>query len=210
MTSFYSIRNTRLDALCDGVFSIVLTLLVLELKLPEGSTPQDLAEVITELKHLLPSLYSYLISFFVIASYWELHHKLTAEFLSCTPELAKKTFKFLLCISLIPFSSLMQLRYGDTFIGFSIYCFNLAICGVTMLNIWFYVKNNLAILVAEESEKLWPFFSRKLLIITLIFLLGSLLSFYNLKWAHNVCLLFFIVAPIHNLFEKIYSYWEEV
>lgn len=63
----------RLNALCDGVVSIALTVLALEIKLPEHS-PLPLQQ---QLAQLLPGVMAFLLSFTVIAGFWLAHHRLT-------------------------------------------------------------------------------------------------------------------------------------
>src|SRR6187455_2636279 len=64
----------RLESFCDGVFAIVITLLVLELKVPEVHfTSTD--EVVSELLKILPKLFGWVVSFFFIALIWMHHHQ---------------------------------------------------------------------------------------------------------------------------------------
>jgi hypothetical protein len=53
----------RLEAFSDGVLAIIITIMVLELKIPHGNTPDDL-------KPLLPVFMSYVLSFIYIGIYW--------------------------------------------------------------------------------------------------------------------------------------------
>lgn len=57
----------RLEAFSDGVLAIIITIMVLELKVPHGGTFEDF-------KPLLPVFGSYVLSFIYIAIYWNNHH----------------------------------------------------------------------------------------------------------------------------------------
>jgi uncharacterized membrane protein len=57
------------EALSDGVLAIIITIMVLELKVPSGET-------LTALRSLVPVLGSYVLSFVFIATYWNNHHHL--------------------------------------------------------------------------------------------------------------------------------------
>src|SRR5215216_7348957 len=59
--------TTRLEAFSDGVFAIIITIMVLELKVPHGA---DLAA----LRPLLPIFLSYVLSFAYLGIYWNNHH----------------------------------------------------------------------------------------------------------------------------------------
>ncbi|MFX7849883.1 TMEM175 family protein, partial [Acinetobacter baumannii] len=61
--------KTRLEAFSDGVIAIIITIMVLEMKAPEGVS----WEVI---KPLIPKLLSYILSFLFVAIYWGNHHHL--------------------------------------------------------------------------------------------------------------------------------------
>ncbi len=64
-----SMKATRLEAFSDGVIAIIITIMVLELKAPHGSSLAGLAKV-------LPTLLSYVLSFAIVAIYWLNHHHL--------------------------------------------------------------------------------------------------------------------------------------
>ena len=59
--------KSRLEAFSDGVLGIILTIMVLELKVPHG-------DQISDLKPLLPVFLSYMLSFIYISIYWNNHH----------------------------------------------------------------------------------------------------------------------------------------
>ena len=66
--------NTRLEALCDGVFAIALTLLILDVRLPATESIASTAEVWRALSHLAPSIFGFVLSFGVILITWVNHH----------------------------------------------------------------------------------------------------------------------------------------
>ena len=67
MMKFGAMSTKRLEAFSDGVFAIIITIMVLEFKMPEG---HDLAAI----RPLLPVLLSYILSFILVANYWNNHH----------------------------------------------------------------------------------------------------------------------------------------
>lgn len=90
--------SERLKALTDGVVAIVITIMVLEMKPPEGDTPAALAGV-------LPVFLSYALSFAYIAIYWNNHH----HFFLLTPKVDGAVLwanlHLLFWLSLIPFTT---------------------------------------------------------------------------------------------------------
>jgi uncharacterized membrane protein len=88
----------RLEAFSDGVIAILITIMVLDLKVPVGHEPGALLE-------LWPVFLSYLLSFLMIAIYWVNHHGLFHQCKRVNNAVLWTNMAFLLCISLIPFAT---------------------------------------------------------------------------------------------------------
>lgn len=92
----------RLSALTDGVFAIILTLLVLELELPQPGSGETVFDSLAENWHIFVA---WLISFFAVARFWVVHHAVTATLGRCTSVTIGLNFAVLGASSLIPFSA---------------------------------------------------------------------------------------------------------
>src|SRR4029077_7267657 len=68
------LRLTRIEAFSDGVFAIIVTLLVLELKVPPLKDHAGVAELAHQLVGLFPKFLSWLISFIIVCKFWLNHH----------------------------------------------------------------------------------------------------------------------------------------
>lgn len=66
--------NTRLEAFCDGVFAIAITLLIIEIKVPSHERVTNTTEFWLALKQLVPSVLAFVLSFFIILITWVNHH----------------------------------------------------------------------------------------------------------------------------------------
>src|SRR5688572_25275504 len=66
--------NARLEAFCDGVFAIALTLLVIEIRLHAPETIQTSAQLWDALWHMAPQIFAFILSFIVIFITWVNHH----------------------------------------------------------------------------------------------------------------------------------------
>ncbi len=66
--------NSRLEAFCDGVFAIALTLLVIDIKIPHGMAINNTEEFWRNLQHIIPSMLAFLLSFIIILITWVNHH----------------------------------------------------------------------------------------------------------------------------------------
>lgn len=100
-----SLGKSRLEALSDGVFAIAMTLLVLELKVPEMSHHHSNAEMLDQLLALVPAFLSYVLTFLIAGGFWFLHH-VTFHFIRHTDRLlCWINLLFLMFVSLLPFSA---------------------------------------------------------------------------------------------------------
>jgi uncharacterized membrane protein len=90
----------RLETFSDGVFAIVITLLVLELRVPEVHGSNELVQA---LKDLLPKFISFIVSFVYITIYWINHHQLFHMIKNTNRGLFWLNSLFLMCLTFIPF-----------------------------------------------------------------------------------------------------------
>ncbi|MDQ2719686.1 MAG: TMEM175 family protein [Bacteroidota bacterium] len=88
----------RLLAFSDGVFAIIITIMVLELRLPEGNT-------FAALKILLPKFLSYILSFIYVGIYWNNHHHLFQLVNSVNGKVLWRNLHLLFWLSLVPFAT---------------------------------------------------------------------------------------------------------
>ncbi len=91
-------EKNRLEAFSDGVIAIIITIMVLELKVPH--TPD-----LTELKPLLPVLLSYVLSFIYVGIYWNNHHHLFQSTRQVTGGILWANLHLLFWLSLFPFTT---------------------------------------------------------------------------------------------------------
>jgi len=95
----------RLEFLTDGVFAIVMTLLVLEITLPEIAQPSLQAEMPQKLLELWPKLFKYILSFLVLGMLWGFHHLTFHSIKRSNMALAWLNLVFLMFVTLIPYST---------------------------------------------------------------------------------------------------------
>lgn len=96
----------RLEALSDAVFAIVMTLLVIEIKVPELYGKFSEEGLLHGLEELLPLFFAYFLSFTMIATFWYTHNFLFSLMAkTVNRNLMNLNFVFMAFLSLIPFSS---------------------------------------------------------------------------------------------------------
>lgn len=88
----------RLEAFSDGVIAIIITIMVLELKVPHGGRMEDLAP-------LLPVFLSYVLSFVYVGIYWNNHHHMLHACSAVTGGILWANLHLLFWLSLFPFTT---------------------------------------------------------------------------------------------------------
>src|SRR5882757_5705974 len=106
--------NSRLETFCDGVFAIALTLLVLEIKTPVADSIHGPDDLWHALKHLLPSVFAFLLSFAIIVISWVNHHAMMKLINRSTPRFIYANVFLLLTIVFIPFPTALFAEFGFT------------------------------------------------------------------------------------------------
>jgi uncharacterized membrane protein len=97
--------NARLEALSDGVFAIAMTLLILDVRIPEPQSITSTAELWRALGRLAPSVFAFLLSFGVILITWVNHHAYMKLVNGTTASFLYANGFLLLAVVSIPFST---------------------------------------------------------------------------------------------------------
>ena len=90
--------KSRLEAFSDGVLAVIITIMVLELKAPEGDTLADL-------RPLIPGFLSYILSFIYVGIYWNNHHHMLQLSNKVNGSVLWSNLHLLFWLSLIPFTT---------------------------------------------------------------------------------------------------------
>ena len=120
-------NKQRLEAFSDGVFAIVITLLILDIRIPVVQ-PTDLG---TALVNILPQILTYILSFFIVGLYWHLHHQVAAQIKLIDGAFIWLNLAWLLFVSILPFPTALLGRYPLQPIPLTIYGINLILVNVT-------------------------------------------------------------------------------
>jgi uncharacterized membrane protein len=92
------VTKSRLEAFSDGVIAIIITIMVLELRPPEGASLEDLGP-------LWPTFFSYLLSFALLGTYWANHHHLLHTATKVNGLVLWANLHLLFWLSLFPFGT---------------------------------------------------------------------------------------------------------
>jgi uncharacterized membrane protein len=117
----------RVGGFSDGVFAVAITLLVLNIEVPQLSGDEKLT---TALDDLVPDVISYFIAFAVIGLFWYGHHKAWSSLRGTTPRLVWSNLLLLSLIALMPFTTALMGSYNDQSIAIALYAANVGLAGL--------------------------------------------------------------------------------
>lgn len=119
-------QKSRLEAFSDGVFAIVITLLILDIRFPEVEYSQFKETLIS----ILPRILAYVMSFIIIGLYWVTHHNSMHAMKKIDRGFLWLNILLLLCVSFIPFPTSLLGRYPFESGPIIIYGATLIVCNL--------------------------------------------------------------------------------
>lgn len=192
--------TTRMDALSDGLFAIVLTLLVLQFEVPDVA-PGDVA---TALAAQRPLLFSYLLSFAVVGLYWIIHHNLFQFVVRHDRVLLYLNLLFLLTVSFLPYPTELLGSYATHF-TWSLYAVNFALVGFALTAVWSYAVVRDFTADSIDRPTGWLIAVRGL-ISPLVFLVSIPVAAVSLEFAYFTPLL---IGPLQALWVRVYRRYRD-
>jgi uncharacterized membrane protein len=126
----------RVLAFSDAVFAIAITLLTLELRLPPGLQGSAFT---TELRHLLPSLGAYALSYIILGQLWLTHHRIFSVIARVDRPLLTANLAFLGLIALMPFPVHLLANYHDRPLAVAVYALTFILAMLLQGWLWRYV-----------------------------------------------------------------------
>jgi uncharacterized membrane protein len=181
MTDIFSphFDKGRLQSLSDGVFSIVMTLLVLQVISNEVLDANSSEELHQALLELWPKLLSYIISFAVAGVFWVAQHADVHHLRHTDDRYLWISIVFLFWISLLPFSAALLGEHHQYPISEVVYGFNMILATITLHVGWRYAAHDHRLVNEDLSPKFIKLYHRRLLLGTPIYLLGIAEAFHN-------------------------------
>jgi len=193
--------NERLFAFSDGVFAITITLLVLEIKVPEIPKEAVAAELWPALIHLFPHIISHIISFFVLGIFWVAHHNMFAHIKKHDHILLWLNLIFLMCVASTPFPTGLLGTYPDQRLTVMIYAGVLAVTGLVLDAIWWYATTY-GLVDGETDPEFVRFVHRHIWKAPIFYGLALVVSLLSLMLAKIILLAVTIFYIIPNALER--------
>ena len=190
--------KNRVEALSDGVFAIVITLLILDIRVPDVEYNQLLSSLIA----VLPRILAYVISFGVIGVYWLAHHQSLQLIGRLNGFLIWLNFLYLLAVSFMPFPTALLGRYPMQPIPIVIYGLNLIVANATGLALTLYLRahpelgSGLAHRASHKSLFLYGFVNVSYVLAILLGFLAPAMSYAIFVVVLMVVIVYYSFSPV--------------
>ncbi len=202
--------HTRLDQLSDGIFAIVMTVLVFEINIPEWFTPMSNIELWGALQALGPRLLSYVLSFALLFTYWRAHHFFVSIYAkNVDATLSNINALFFILIAPVPFSASLIGRFSNNELAIAVFGIHIILIGLTLYWMRNYVLYSEHIKNPEIPSREIHGSTIRTLVPVVFALIAISVSFINTTFS----IAFFTLAVIFNLspwstriFEKVFKF----
>jgi uncharacterized membrane protein len=187
MSGVPGLSKSRLEALCDGIFTIAMTLLVLEVAIPAREAVHGEAELLSGLLAIWPKLLSYVASFLLLASLWFAHHFEFSFLASTDRRHLWINVGFMLCVSFVPVSTALLGDFYTFRTGVAVYAGNMALAGTMLLWNWLYATGRARLTVEGFPAAVRRGVAVRLGIYAALFVLSAVLSFLSVTAGFVLC-----------------------
>lgn len=167
----------RIAALTDGIFAIVMTLLVLTLDLPEKVELLNQAEIKVFLNTQWHVLYIYMLSFLILAKFWTAHHSQFSHLRATNPTHLWLNIIFLMFSALLPFTADLAGELPNYWLSQFPFHLNMFLISITYLMCWQYATADRRLLKDDTSENLVRYISLKTWVTPFVAILCMLTAF---------------------------------
>ena len=191
----------RLIFFTDAIFAIAITLLVLDLQLPE-SLPGG--NVWAALGSIQSDLIGFVVSFLVIGIYWVAHHRHFRYIKAYDGRLIWLNLFFLMSIVFMPFSTRVISSHGDQPSAVQLYALNVSVTGFLFTLSWVYAAESHRLVDPALPVKFVQYFTLRALIPSLIFLASMLLTFTGVEYLTQFSWVSILLVP--PMLSRIYGY----
>ena len=196
----------RIILFSDAVFAIAITLLILDIKLPDKEQLITKELFDNNLEGIVPRLIGFLVSFFLIGFYWTIHHRIFTHVIRYDRTVLRLNLLLLLFIVLLPFSTSLVAEYNYLTRPYSIYYINLGLIGLSLFFLQLYLTTPVHLLCSSyESPRHRRFDCAHLLSIPVIFFIGAGFAASDLPILLFISrFIYLLIGPVKFVLKKIY------
>ena len=199
-TTTFEIGKNRIEALSDGIFAIVMTLLILEFHVPTLPSNAPNVEVTPTLIALWPKFVSYIVTFVSLGFFWVGHHIMYHAIRRADRTLLWLNIFFFMFVSLLPFSTSVLNAFSEAFVAPLFFGANLAIIGWILFFQWHYANSQPDMLANFVSAEYRTRVRSRMLIVPVATTLTVIVCF----WSVGISLaIYVLLLPLYMLPGKL-------
>jgi len=194
-------EKARFETFIDAILAIIITILVLEFRVPENAYSSD-DEIRSFLRHMVPAVFSYVISFATIVSLWLNHHYLCLLIRTVDIRFVSLNFVFILFVSLLPFTTALAGRNHESSYAVALVAINYFLMNISFALIWGYVTTKK--IIPEETTRSTGFKRN-----ATIAIIGSILLLISIPLAYvstYISFTLFIVVLLLHIGKEFFYY----
>jgi len=197
-------EKARFETFIDAILAIIITILVLEFRVPENAYSSD-GEIKSFIRHMVPAVFSYVISFATIVSLWLSHHDLCRLIKTVDIRFVILNFVFILFVSSLPFTTALAGRNHESSYAVALVAINYFLMNISFALIWGYVttKKN----IPEETTRSTGFKRN-----ATIAIIGSILLLISIPLAYvstYISFTLFIVVLFLHIGKEFFYYTDK-
>lgn len=194
-------NNHRITTLVDGVFAIVMTLLVFDFKIPHVAESSVEALLSGKLWLMWPRFVSYIVSCIVLGIFWIYHHNQFRHIIKIDRNLLWINILFIIAVAFVPFSAALIAEYSTHKAAIVVYGINLIAIGQVLYLHWRYATNELRLVSKDISQETIDGVNGKLVGSNVLYSTAVLLSFLT----PVISLIIYILVPLYHIRPAKYS-----
>jgi len=195
------LSTQRIEAFSDGVFAIAITLLILELRVPEGNESGHHLSLSASLLSLWPSYMAYILSFVMVGIYWANHHFVFKLYKGTNHTFNLLNVFFLMCISFLPFPTSVLGKHlqdiGDEKTAVAFYSFGLLLPALSWMIMWIYASKGYRLIDKRLAPHFVKYMTMQYIVSCILYTLALLASFISPKFGLGIaiCLTLLYLMP---------------
>ncbi len=192
----WKINKHRTEAFSDGVFAIIITLLVLEMKVPHLNDHTSSAELLDALADMAPKIISWVASFFFISVMWVQHHNLFRMSEKIDYGMVWLNNIFLLFICFMPFPTALMGEYPHNRPAVLLFGLDVTIASLVQVWMYYYVAKNY-LLSHYNQKNVMRNVKRSFMLAPMLLIVATAASFINyvLPYVIYLTVPFFFLLP---------------
>jgi len=188
----------RIETLVDGIFAIAMTLLVLNIDLPQITRPVSDPVLLQYLGNLIQQIGIYAFSFILLASFWRAHHKQFFYIKRSDSLTIWLNVVWLMFVALVPFSTNFVSNYGSYIVPMLFFNINMFLIGINFIFNWSYA-NRKNYFIDEMSSEHYNLVKKINYVLPLTALMAIGITFISPLWSPAA---YFLIFVLKNLFKR--------